>query len=299
MLRAFIAVVLGVLLAAWPNVKTSSVAGSFAANQQIEVRWEPGRVVNGSPCLFRVKAAKPLKALSGQWLERQVFFSYDASSREWVGFAGVDQETEAGSYPLTLSFDDADGGRSSSRHPVPVARENYPRVALSVPRKFLEPDAETLKRIQAEQELKREAFRKISSDRFWQGQFVSPLDSVTTAIFGTQRTFNGKLQSVHQGLDFRASIGTPVRAMNSGEVILAHQMFYEGGFLVIDHGQGLLTTYMHLSQFRTKVGDRVNKSQIVALSGGTGRATGPHLHVGVRWQSLYLDPAALLKLQLP
>ena len=266
---------------------------------KLEVSWDPVRVVNGAPCLFRVKSTKPLKSLSGQWQDRQIFFYFDAVSHEWVGFAGVAQETEPGSYPLTLTFDEADGARSSSRHLVPIERHNYPSATLSVPRKFLDPDAVTLKRIQNEQELKREAFRKTSNDRLWQGRFVSPLDSVTTAIFGSQRTFNGKLQSVHQGLDFRASIGTPVRAMNSGEVILAHEMFYEGGFLVLDHGQGLLTTYMHLSRIKYKVGDRVTKSQIVALSGGTGRATGPHLHVGVRWQSVYLDPAALLKLQLP
>ncbi len=298
-MRVFTAVVLAGLLVAWPHVKTSSVAGNLAASLLTGVRWEPARVVNGSPFFLRVKAAKPLKALSGQWLDRQVFFSLDASSGEWIGFAGVDQATKAGSYPLTLTLDETDGGRSVSTHLVTVASENYPSVALSVPRKFLDPDAATLKRIQSEQELKREAFRKTSRDRLWQGQFVSPLETVTTAIFGSQRTFNGKLQSTHQGLDFRASIGTPVRVMNSGEVILAHQMFYEGGFLVIDHGQGLLTTYMHLSQFRVKVGDRVTKSQIVALSGGTGRATGPHLHIGVRWQSVYLDPAALLKLHLP
>jgi murein DD-endopeptidase MepM/ murein hydrolase activator NlpD len=120
-----------------------------------------------------------------------------------------------------------------------------------------------------------------------------------TEHFGTQRTFNGKLQSVHQGLDFRAATGTPVRAMSSGEVILARELFYEGGFVVIDHGQGLLTLYMHLSQFMAKEGDRVAKGQAVGLSGASGRATGPHLHVGARWQSVYVDPAALLNLRLP
>jgi murein DD-endopeptidase MepM/ murein hydrolase activator NlpD len=76
-------------------------------------------------------------------------------------------------------------------------------------------------------------------------------------------------------------------------------MFFEGGFIVIDHGQGLLSLYMHLSELKVKEGDMVTKRQIIGLSGGTGRATAPHLHIGVRWQGVYLDPAVLLKLPLP
>jgi len=76
-------------------------------------------------------------------------------------------------------------------------------------------------------------------------------------------------------------------------------MFFEGNFVVIDHGQGLLTLYLHLSEFKVKEGDQVKRGQIVGLSGGTGRATGPHLHVAVRWQGTYLDPAALIRLRLP
>ena len=87
--------------------------------------------------------------------------------------------------------------------------------------------------------------------------------------------------------------------MNSGEVILAREMFFEGGFVVLDHGQGLLTMYMHLSRINVKEGERLAKSQVLGLSGATGRATAPHLHVGVRWQTAYLDPAALLNLNLP
>jgi len=97
----------------------------------------------------------------------------------------------------------------------------------------------------------------------------------------------------------RAETGTPVRAMNSGVVIVAREMFFEGGFVVIDHGQGLLTLYMHLSEIKAREGDNVGKQQIIALSGGTGRATAPHLHVGVRWQGIYIDPATLLSMPLP
>ena len=94
-----------------------------------------------------------------------------------------------------------------------------------------------------------------------------------------QRVFNGKTSSPHLGLDFRVPTGTPVAAMNDGTVLLARPLYFEGNFVVIDHGQGLLTLYLHLSEFKVKEGDQVKRGQVIALSGGTGRATGPHLHV--------------------
>jgi murein DD-endopeptidase MepM/ murein hydrolase activator NlpD len=87
--------------------------------------------------------------------------------------------------------------------------------------------------------------------------------------------------------------------MNAGTVLLARFLYYEGNFVVIDHGQGLLTMYLHLSQLETKEGETVKRGQEIGLSGGSGRATGPHLDVRVRWQGVYLDPARLLGMSLP
>ncbi len=279
--------------------QTVAIGTDSSQSNVMAVSWEPAQLVNGSPCLFRVKPEKPLKSLSGEWQNRRVFFDFDVVSGAWYGFAGVELETPAGQHPLALNFTFSTGARSSSSHPVTVGRGIYRNVTLRVPRKFLEPDAETLARIKQEQELKREVFRRTSKDRLWSGNFSAPVDNITTENFGVRRTFNGKLQSVHHGLDFRAASGTPVLAMNGGEVILAQELFFEGGFVVIDHGQGVLTMYMHLSQINVKAGDRLAKAQVIGLSGGTGRATAPHLHVGIRWQTVYLDPAALLSLRLP
>jgi murein DD-endopeptidase MepM/ murein hydrolase activator NlpD len=111
--------------------------------------------------------------------------------------------------------------------------------------------------------------------------------------------FNGATKSVHQGLDYRVPPGTPITAVNRGTVILARPLYFEGNCVVIDHGQGLLTLYLHLSELKVKEGDKVERGTEVGLSGATGRATGPHLHLAVRWQGVYLNPAALLKLRLP
>ncbi len=104
---------------------------------------------------------------------------------------------------------------------------------------------------------------------------------------------------MHQGLDYAVPTGTPVSAANAGTVLLAGDLYFEGNCVVLDHGQGLLTLYLHLSELSVKQGERVVRGQQIGLSGGTGRATGPHLHLAVRWQGVYLNPSTLLTLKLP
>lgn len=260
---------------------------------------EPAQPVNGSPVLFRVQVDQALKSLTGNWLGHRVAFNFDLSNGEWYGLAGVELATKAGRHALQLDGALTSGGRTNSREFVTVRKASYPSSRLRVARKFLDPDAETLERIKQEQGIKREVFRRISPNRLWNGDFFAPVDNIVTEPFGVRRVFNGKLQSTHQGLDFRAAMGTSVKAMNSGEVILAREMFFEGGTVVLDHGQGLLTMYLHLSEIKVQEGDRINKGQVVAFSGDTGRVTSEHLHVAVRWQGEYLDPATLLTMKLP
>lgn len=266
-------------------------------------RWnvasDPPLPLNGSPVLFQVKSAAILRSLVGQWQGRPVSFDFDASTGAWYGLAGVELDTPAGRYTLQLDAQTLDGARLASAHLVTTGRARYRSIALRVPRQFTEPDAETLLRIKEERSLKNEVFKQQTPGRLWSGRFAAPIPSVTTEPFGVQRTFNNVRQSVHQGLDFRADTGSPVQAMNFGTVVLARDLFYEGGFVVLDHGEGLLSMYMHLSEFRVKEGERVAKTQVIGLSGESGRATGPHLHVGIRWQGMYLNPATLLKLPLP
>jgi murein DD-endopeptidase MepM/ murein hydrolase activator NlpD len=133
----------------------------------------------------------------------------------------------------------------------------------------------------------------------WFGDFRPPVATTTSEGFGTRRTFNGKLASIHRGLDYHAAPGTPIMAANSGEVVLARELFYEGNCVMIDHGLGFMTIYMHMSQLDVREGQKVEKGQRLGLSGATGRVTGPHLHMAVRWQGAYLDPAQLWLLALP
>jgi murein DD-endopeptidase MepM/ murein hydrolase activator NlpD len=280
-----------------------SLPPASAANWTIHT--QPTRLVNGGPVFFQVKAPARLQSLSGTWLGHDVFFSFDAKSQTWIALAGVSFETAPGVYSLDLTGEakesKAPGEKITFSRTFAVGRGKYPKIQakLSVESKFTEPTPEQQKQIEESQQVKKDYLNRVTPGREWAGQFAAPADAALSDVFGSQRIFNGKTSSPHLGLDFRVPSGTPVEAMNDGTVLLARLLYFEGNFVVLDHGQGLLTIYMHLSEFKVKEGDQVKRGQVIALSGGTGRATGPHLHVGVRWQGTYLDPAALIRLRLP
>jgi murein DD-endopeptidase MepM/ murein hydrolase activator NlpD len=278
---------------------------------------QPARLVNGTPVLFRVTTPKPVRALSGTWLGHEIAFSFDATDKSstqtslahksWFALAGVSLETKPGTYPLELHAEISSAESSgsyaaktiSSERKIRVDQQRYPRVQLTVPARYTAPSPEDQREIEKGKEIKAEAFKTLTTAREWEGSFSPPVNAEISDLFGVERVFNGSVQSTHEGLDFRVPSGTTVEAVNSGRVILAQPLFFEGNFVVIDHGQGLLTLYLHLSKFLVQEGDDVTKGQPIGLSGGTGRATGPHLHLAVRWQGVYLNPQALLKLKLP
>lgn len=279
---------------AQPVAKTTSVA----AGKVWSVRWS-AKLVNGAPVLFLVTAPAPLQTLSGTWLGHDVYFSFDPRSKRWYGIAGISLETPPAQYPLALSATTTRGSQLSFAQKILVGKAKYPSVAVKVAKKFTEPDPEQLKEINQDKAIKEDTFKHFDPARLWAGDFRPPVTASISDVFGTGRTFNGKVQSRHQGLDYAVPSGTPVAALNRGTVLLARPLYFEGNCVVIDHGQGLLTLYMHLSEFKVKEGEQIARGQELGLSGGTGRATGPHLHVAVRWQGTYLNPATLLTLQFP
>jgi murein DD-endopeptidase MepM/ murein hydrolase activator NlpD len=269
------------------------------------VQAQPAKMVNGAPVVFEVKSPRRLQSLKATWLGHEVSFSFDAKSKTWYALAGVSLETSPGNYSLELTGETPAAKEEAKKltftRKFTVTRGKYPKISvkLSVEGKFTEPSPEQLKQIEESKAIKKDYFNRVTPDREWSGQFAAPADAPISDVFGSQRIFNGKTSSPHLGLDFRVPSGTPVTAMNDGTVLLARPLYFEGNFVVIDHGQGLLTLYLHLSEFKVKEGDSVKRGQVIGLSGGTGRATGPHLHVAVRWQGTALDPASLIRLRVP
>jgi hypothetical protein len=276
-----------------PAPKPKRTAADFS------VRWQPSLPVNGSAIVFRVTSPERLKSLSGKWLAHEVFLSSDALGKVWYGIGGASLETRPGNYSLELTGVTATGKEFSFQKRITVGKGRYHSIAASVPKQYTEPNAQQLQRINQDKTLKEQAFARVSPEREWAGSFHAPVKAQISDVFGTSRRFNGRVQSVHQGLDYAVPEGTPVAALNRGTVLLAQALFFEGNCVVLDHGQGLLTLYLHLSKIEVKEGEQISSGQKIGLSGGTGRATGPHLHVAVRWQGVYLNPATLLGLQLP
>src|SRR5215469_6444800 len=283
--------VLGVFLFLLPSYGLPSIIHS-----------QPVRLFNGAPVLFQVKPLQKLNSLTGKWQGHDLTFSYDPRTKTWFALAGVSFATSPGKYLLELTGESTKT-QSPLRftHTFTVLRANYPKikVQLAVEKKFTEPSPEQQTQIAESLKVKQEYLGRVTADREWNGNFAAPVEAPTSDVYGSQRIFNGVAQREHQGLDYRVPTGTPVTAMNEGTILLARFLYFEGNCVVIDHGQGLLTLYFHLSEIKVREGDSVKRGQEIGLSGATGRATGPHLHVAVRWQGTYLDPARLLQLRLP
>ena len=290
--------VFGILLLCSYPATCEQSAKKVAPTGNWSVLWQPKRLVNGSPIIFRVSPSVRLSSLSGNWLGHTVKFAFDEGNRTWDGLAGISLTTAAGEYILELHGMTSAGKSVSFQRQLRTVRGKYRNVTVSVPKKFTEPSKEELERIAQDKAIKEAFFSQVTPEQEWSGEFLAPVKARVSDVFGTTRTFNGKVQSVHQGLDYAVPAGTPVAALNSGTVLLARSLFFEGNCVVLDHGQGLLTLYLHFSEIKVKEGEQVTGGQILGLSGGSGRATGPHLHIAVRWQGVYLDPATLLALHL-
>lgn len=178
-----------------------------------------------------------------------------------------------------------------------IQRINKMRQALVTPPK------NALKKIKQERIMMRKAKSKVGKiiiPYFTQG-FLRPVKGgKITGVFGSQRILNGIPKSPHNGIDLSVPKGTPVKASAGGKILIAgNKFYYNGNFVLIDHGYGLTTVYLHFSRLNVKTGQMVNKGDIIGYVGATGRATGPHLHWGAKWFNKRIDPISLLKLKLP
>ena len=256
--------------------------------------------MNGSPVLFRVSAPLQLTELQGNFLGQEFSFRSSSCMPLLVRICRCKPGDQAGHVHVARRRQKS--GRERSHYELRRRRgaAHYPTSALKVAPGFVEPPKETLGKIEEDQAEKKEGLlphrcRKSTLVR----AFLAAGGGRVFGVFGSARVFNGVKKSQHTGLDFRVTTGTPIVATNSGTVILARPLYFEGNCVMIDHGQGLLTMYLHLSEFKVKEGDTVTEGPALGLSGGTGRATAPHLHFAVRWRGEYLDPRTLLELHPP
>ena len=165
-----------------------------------------------------------------------------------------------------------------------------------VPAKTVTPPTSDLQRIKHDASMVRESRKLVSNKQDFLKGFIKPANGPVTGVYGSQRFYNGVPKSPHFGIDYAAPIGTPVIAPADGVVTFAHNdLFYSGGTLIIDHGHGLSSTFLHLSEILVKPDQQVTLGMEIAKIGATGRATGPHLDWRMNWLDQRIDPDLVLK----
>ena len=177
-----------------------------------------------------------------------------------------------------------------------AARQYNIQKIEGVPAKTVSPLASDLQRIKQDAYMVRESRKLVSNKQDFLKGFIKPANGPVTGVYGSQRFYNGVPKSPHYGIDYAAPIGTPVIAPADGVVTFAHNdLFYSGGTLIIDHGHGLSSTFLHLSEILVKPDQQVTLGMEIAKIGATGRATGPHLDWRMNWLDQRIDPDLVLK----
>jgi len=232
--------------------------------------------------------------ISSTFLGKSFLFYEVSEPRRFIGLFVAEYMQKPGTYPVQISIKSAQGVEKKSLQ-VKVESGKYGSEKLSVAPRKVSPNKKDLIRIRKEVNQVKNIYLKKDPQKKWDSGFLIPLDSVLTSVYGTKRVFNGKMQSFHNGADFRAAIGTPILAPARGEVVLAQDLFFTGNTVILDHGLGLFTIYAHMSELKVKVGDTVSEKDLLGLSGKTGRVSGPHLHWGAVLNGMKFDPMELKK----
>ena len=211
----------------------------------------------------------------------------------WKAIVGIPLATEPGRQTVRLVTPQA--GDKDREIAFTVAPRKYATQNLTVEPRKADPLPEDLKRIDAETERTERALATYSESLSPTWRWDVPVPGERSDSYGKRRVFNGLPRKPHSGMDIAAPTGTPIRTPAAGRVLETGDFFFNGNTVFVDHGQGVLTMYCHLSRIDVKAGDVVQEGDVLGLVGATGRVTGPHLHWGVSVNRAMVDPALLLR----
>lgn len=286
-------VVLGVLAVAATRGIPATRASLAVCPDSMAVAYDPSPRM-GSLFRVRVRGGNRATTLSGTASGEPLHFFMGADS---VAVAIAAVPVDGDTLVRVVIRCEADG-RVDSLVRLPVAaRADYPMERLTVAPAFgRPPDSALAARITRESARALDVARlSHRTPRQWLEPFIAPRASRITSGFGSGREFNGTITSRHMGTDFAGTTGAPVLAANRGVVRIVDAFYYGGNVIYVDHGDGLSTAYLHLSRQLVQVGDTVERGQRIGLVGATGRVTGPHLHLIVRYGAVTVDAQSLLR----
>ena len=213
------------------------------------------------------------------------------SDTGWVAVVGIPLDTAPG--PQAALLQPVDG--KARELAFEVADKRYEEQRLKVANKrHVDPSPEDLERIERESKRIEAALGHYSPDRTPQLAMRSPVPGTRSSSFGLRRFFNDQPRKPHSGMDIAAATGTPVRAPSPGKVLDTGDFFFNGNTVFVDHGEGVVTMYCHLSRIDVKPGDDLDAGDVLGAVGATGRVTGPHLHWSIAVNRAMVDPALFL-----
>jgi murein DD-endopeptidase MepM/ murein hydrolase activator NlpD len=270
-----------------------SLNASFAASS-VTVSVKQGDVAS-----FQVEVDSDLPVIIGKFRDHKVPFFRLSSSRKYEALIGADLAEPPGVYRVTLI--DPDGAALQSPRPyrIKVLSQKFGTQELNLPQESVDLDPATLARVEKEKTEMAALFGKVTEERLWESGFLVPVEGKIAGAFGRKRILNGQPRSSHNGEDIAAPMGAVVRASNTGKVVMTDELFFSGKSIVLDHGWGVFTMYFHLSEMGVQQGEVVKKGQIIGRVGASGRATGPHLHWGLRLAGARVNPFALTRVSTP
>lgn len=244
----------------------------------------------GGVLALRILGASDLE-LNGRLAGYEVRFQKGSASA-WA-LAGLDPWVKPGTYTLEINSVDPAGNHGQATVPVVVVGVSYPEESVALPASAGGPLSAGA---QAEANQVDGLVRRYSPQKLWEGTFQMPVAGQTTSVFGARRSYSGRsADNQHTGWDLAAPSGAPIVAANHGRVVLVGSLQSRGNTVILDHGLGVYSLYLHLSRSLVNEGDTVAKGQQIGLVGATGLATGPHLHWEVRVGGATVDPALWLQ----
>ena len=258
-----------------------------------DVKILPANVIQGEPLMAVIEGVKNISAVKKMTFDGQPLgvFMYQKNPTALIG---IDLRKKAGKYELAVQFSD---GQSIKKIIIVGAREKI-EAPLGIPQKLGGDTKESQNKLVSTlaEENKILANLRTGKKAFWTEKFVYPLSNIfVTDDYGYSRK-TGEYSIAHKGTDLRAKEGTPVAAMNRGVVRIARPFRNYGKVIVIDHGLGLMSFYLHLSKMNVNEGELVKRGQIMGLSGQTGYALSPHLHLSLRINNNSIDPMKFMDL---
>jgi len=269
-----------------------SCAVVFGGTRAKSVAAKPLEVLQGQIAELKVSDAG-LTAIKGRMGKERIPF-YPSDGGAYAALVGVDLEAKPGLATVLVTGTTASGQRRQTPIVLKIMPKEFEKESFSVSKAFDQLTPETLERIRRDQNEFARAFATSVPERLWEAPFIMPVHAGISSSFGYRRVINGIARAPHTGVDLRVPMGTEVLAANRGRVALIGDFFFSGNSLVLDHGGGLYTMYFHLSEIKVEQGEEVQKGEVIALSGMTGRVTGPHLHWGALINGARVDPFELV-----